>query len=70
MGQQRVQLLLDPTSKLVQIALTLGSQQQIEAYGEQALLAALQAFTQSFGIFERDLALGVADAFATQRSQA
>ena len=69
MGQQRVELFLDPPGELVQIAWAFRSQQQVQAYGEQALFAALQAFAQSFGVFERDLALGIADAFATQRSQ-
>ena len=69
MGKQGIELFFDAPRDLVELAQCPGSEQKIETDREQALLAALQTFTETLGVFERDLPLGVGDALATQGCQ-
>jgi hypothetical protein len=69
MGEQRVELLVDPMRQLIQVSRRLCPDEQVEADGKQPLIPALQAFSQTLGILERDLALRVRNALAAQGGQ-
>jgi len=67
--EQRVQLLLDTSGELVELAECLCPQQHVQAYREHALLASLQALPKSLSVLERDFPFGVGNAFAAQSCQ-